>query len=656
MNFSIGLSGLQAAQQVIDLIGTNIANAGTDGYHRQDVKLAAASYGTGEGTHAGVEVAEFRRATDALLESELIRQRPLSGQVERELSTLETVESLFGDLDAEGLSVAIDRFFNALRELAGQPNSLPLQQQAVWAADAMGTHFANLGVFLRDLEGHVTTEALQTVEHINGLAAEVASLNSEIGTVMLRGGNANIALDRRDQALSELSDLVGVTVVTDPQSQAVSVSAAGTPLVMGNTAGRLEARVQGGNSVGISAEGAEFFHTNVEGGELGGLFALRNELIPELRSELDSLAVAIVQQINRVHVQGVGMGGPFTELAGTPAPTDAFGQWDAGLQAGAIFVRITDLDTGQVIRREVSVALDDTLADLAGAFDGLQSADGTAALWASAAGGALRIGVTDPARFRFDFLPAPLAEAAPPDWTGSAVPNACGIYEGAANDVYALTAVGGGQVGVDDIRLEVRNEAGALLRTVSLGDGYAPGDRLLIGDGVEVALGSGTVADGDTFSVRVLATTDETNILAAAGINTFLKGDSAVSIGVRPEVLDDPSRLAVSVEADMTDNANIRRLADVGGQPVEALGGKTFPEAYRDMVVGLGQEIDLRRNRLDGLETILRQLELRRDEVGGVDINEETARLMLFERMFQAVARYIQAQQSTLEMLGEVMM
>ncbi|MHC4734590.1 MAG: flagellar basal body protein [Planctomycetota bacterium] len=38
-SFSIGLSGLDAAQKALDTIGNNIANAATEGYHRQRINL-----------------------------------------------------------------------------------------------------------------------------------------------------------------------------------------------------------------------------------------------------------------------------------------------------------------------------------------------------------------------------------------------------------------------------------------------------------------------------------------------------------------------------------------------------------------------------------------------------------------------------------------
>ena len=45
MDFSIGLSGLRAAEQAISLIGTNIANATTEGYHRQELRLSPIEIG-----------------------------------------------------------------------------------------------------------------------------------------------------------------------------------------------------------------------------------------------------------------------------------------------------------------------------------------------------------------------------------------------------------------------------------------------------------------------------------------------------------------------------------------------------------------------------------------------------------------------------------
>jgi len=43
MQFSIGVSALQASQRAMDVLGNNIANANTPGYHRQVVQLSTAT-------------------------------------------------------------------------------------------------------------------------------------------------------------------------------------------------------------------------------------------------------------------------------------------------------------------------------------------------------------------------------------------------------------------------------------------------------------------------------------------------------------------------------------------------------------------------------------------------------------------------------------
>ena len=69
-NFSIGISGLSAAQAALDVIGNNIANAATEGYHRQRIELTPA-YSSQTGSvllGGGVDVAGVTRLVDNLLE------------------------------------------------------------------------------------------------------------------------------------------------------------------------------------------------------------------------------------------------------------------------------------------------------------------------------------------------------------------------------------------------------------------------------------------------------------------------------------------------------------------------------------------------------------------------------------------------------------
>ena len=92
-SFSIGISGLQAAQKAFDIIGNNVANAATDGYHRQRIELSP-SYTSQVGDTlfgGGVDVVGVTRLIDELLEKEIVRQESLLGQISQEFATLRTV-------------------------------------------------------------------------------------------------------------------------------------------------------------------------------------------------------------------------------------------------------------------------------------------------------------------------------------------------------------------------------------------------------------------------------------------------------------------------------------------------------------------------------------------------------------------------------------
>lgn len=655
MNWSIGLTGLEVAQRAISLVGTNISNAATEGYHRQDLRLAPVAFGETMQEPLGVEVVDIQRAADALLEAEIVGQQPQHGQVERELTTLKTLESVFGELDAEGLGTALDTFFGALRELSAQPNSQPLQNQAVWAAHSLTTEFRRVGRFIEGLRRQVAVEARNRVEDVNTLAAEIASLNSEIHTMNVRGGNPNVLLDKRDQALADLGKLIEMEVSYDGSYEgSVSVLSVGTPLAISTITTELDVAITSGDKLGVAARGAGNYSTSCDGGKLGGLFALYNEIIPNVQNQLDTLASTLATEINKLHAQGVGARGAFTDLTGVPSAAEAFSEWNAGIQDGSFHLRVTNESTGKIVRHKIDVTTGQTLSDVAAALDGLTDADGDAALTARVTAGALRIESVDDQTFTFDFLPAPLADISG-GWTGTSEPVASGVYTGESNDTLTVTVDGDGTVGTGDLSLEVRNGAGELLDTVNIGSGYAPGDPINIGNGLYVSMPVGTVTDTESFSILALAETDTSGLLAAAGMNTLFSGNSATTLGVRQALQDDPARLAVASSGDMTDNINVHRMADLSETTLTALGDLTPSDAYREMVTGVGQSVAVRESRLEGMEAVMRQLEQRRDEIGGVDVNEEAAKLLVYEQMFQGVAKFMNTQKDALDMLAQLL-
>jgi flagellar hook-associated protein FlgK len=72
-----------------------------------------------------------------------------------------------------------------------------------------------------------------------------------------------------------------------------------------------------------------------------------------------------------------------------------------------------------------------------------------------------------------------------------------------------------------------------------------------------------------------------------------------------------------------------------------ALGGMTTKEYYQQLAVEVGQKISVLDMQSSNTEEIIRSLEEQRDEASSVDVNEQASLMIVYERMFQAMAKYL---------------
>ncbi len=649
-NMSIGLSGIIVAQHAIEIVGTNIANAGTDGYHRQTPAIIAIStQSPASPSTGGAEITMVRRAMDGLLEAEILRNQPLQGQLAQELMTLEAIESSLGNLGSQGLTTALTQFFNDMRELAAQPQSSAHQQQVVWSANALAGQFSNLGNFLAETSNNLKSEAQDLLRQVNQLTEQVAELNSQILAGVNRGASSNLLMDQRDEALRQLADIIPIQTHALTNIGTKNVIAAGAGLVIGAHATELALGTDADQRIGLTLKDAFLVDTQVSGGRLGAVLTLHNDIVAQMTGQLDALANQVMSGINRQHVQGVGTAGAFEELLGWPVGPGILSEWPHQVDAGSFHVRVTDTATGEVNRYEIAVdPAEDTLADVAAR---LAAVPGLATFTAD---GRLRIQAES--GYKFDFRPG--VEAAPTSstLTGTSVPSISGNYSGADSAAYTFTIEGTGQVGVTaDLKLAVRDGSGALVKTLDVGSGYAVGTRLSVADGVYVALSMGTLTGGEQFTVEALAQSDTAGFLAAAGINTLFAGSSALSMRVSADMLDNASLLAVSASTAGGDNLNILAMAAVEEQKAQSLGQMTPPEHLQFFISRLGQRVSLAKSRQESASQVLLQLENQRDKISGVDINEQAAQLMIFERLFQACSKVLSTQDQVLDYLMELL-
>lgn len=655
-NLSIGVSGIQAAQKALDIIGNNLANAATPGYHRQRINFTPAysTYRQSAIIGGGVESSHITRMVDNLLEKELLRQGSSLAQVSQEYDVLQTVETAFGELSASGgLNEAIDNLFNSFADLTNHTDEIIWQRQVVTSAETMATKFRTLGSFLGELDKQIQLEAENYIEQANTIINELAKLNDDIEKMELQGNKANNLRDERDQLITELSEIIGVSSY-ERENGVVDVEAGGIAVVIATRATEIETGIMDDGSLGLTIKGAYNYTPNVSGGKLGGLMNLKNTVFNDITQDLDNLALTLIRQVNSLQVQGLGSHGSFTGLDGWPLTDEVLANFEPAITEGKIYIRITDTDTGTISREEIDLStivpsdplVGLTVSDVAAEIDAITGLN----CWYDALG--LHIEQSD-SNYEFDFLPAVLPEPTASTLTGGTVPSitVSGIYTGTENDTFTFEVSGAGTVGNGTLNLEVRNGAGQVIKTLNIGEGYAAGDELSIGNGIKVSIGVGDFGAGDNFEVDAFASTDTSGLLAATGMNCFFSGSGALDINVRQQISDDPTRVATSLGADCTDNYNALRIAELINEPITELDNMTIGTFHRKLITDIGQQLNVRQMQQENLEVIVQNLDNQRNEISGVDINEEAAQLLLFEQMFQSMARYLTTVQTTMENL-----
>jgi len=665
-NYYIGLSGINAAQRALDIIGNNIANAATEGYHRQRVNFSPA-YSSHQGSvmiGGGVDIDSITRVIDDLLEQEILRQCSSLNQVSQEYTTLRTIENAFGEFLTEegGLSAAIDNFFNALQNLSIDPADTIWQNQAVTDAENMANQFRILADFLTTSDRQIRLEAENIIESVNTLTNQIAELNNSIAKQEISGNQTNSLCDQRDKLISDLAELIG-TQTLSREFGVVDVNVGGIPVVTNTSSTNLEVGLDENGNMGISIAGESNYTTSLEGGKIGALLSLKNETVADIRDKLDSLAKAIIQQINQYHVQGVGTAGSFTSLTGWTNASEDLSAFSS-ISDGSICIRVKNTSTGAITRTEIFIDSDDddtgldTLSDVADAISGIT---GLTALVNSS--NQLTILTTD-TNYQFDFLPAVLPEPDPiPILTGDEPPDIAvsGIYTGTTNSTYVCTVAGvSGQIGVTDgLKLQVTKD-GTLTKELNVGLGYVSGNRLELGDGLYISLSiddgktAGDLNVNDSFEIKAWADTDTSGLLAAIGINTFFSGSSASDFAVCSDISANIGRVATSIGPDMDDNTNAARMAQVKDLAISDLGSLTCGQYYQRLVADIGQKISVKQIRQDNLEVMIQNLTNQQNETSGVDINEEAAQLLIFEQMFQAMAKYLNSVQSSINSILQI--
>ncbi len=219
-----------------------------------------------------------------------------------------------------------------------------------------------------------------------------------------------------------------------------------------------------------------------------------------------------------------------------------------------------------------------------------------------------------------------------------------GEYTGTNNQLFVFTPDGDGEIGTTSgLQISVTTAEGQPVTTLDVGDGYLPGTPLTVADGISVSFSFGSISatDNDSFQLNAIADSDTSDVLVGLGLNSLFNGTDAETFELRQDIADDPELLAASASGATGDNGVLLDLMALQSGDVESLGG-SFSEFYGAVVGGVGFDISSTQNSLDVEQFLATSLEDRRQQVAGVNVDEELVNMIQYEQAFGAAGRFIQ--------------
>lgn len=329
---NVAVSGLLAYQKALATTSHNISNVGTEGYSRQRVTLSTRTpEPAGNGfLGKGVNVTSVDRVYDQFLVTQLNNRTSSYNQLDAFHTMAVQLDSALGD-PAIGLTPALEKFFNAIHDVANDPTSIPARQVMLSQAESLNEQFAHLDRQFGDLRQSVNTQMSNIITEVNDLASAIGDLNEDIVTgIGATGGQLpNDLLDQRDVLVNKLAEYVNVNTLANNDGSINVYIGTGQSLVLSNQANSLQVTnntydptqkeislVTPGSTVNITPQ--------LNGGKLGGLLDVREQVIDAGQAALGRIAVALSNTFNTQHQLGDDLngnaGGLFFNAVDTTAP------------------------------------------------------------------------------------------------------------------------------------------------------------------------------------------------------------------------------------------------------------------------------------------------------------------------------------------------
>ncbi len=362
---SAALAGINATQQALQVVAGNVANANTPGYVDESVNQVEVA--TADQSGASVDVTGVNRDLNTLLQNQLWTETSGDSYADTAAQIYQQLQQIYG---TPGSSTSFDAIFNnftsALQALSSSPSSYSSQAAAISAAQNVAQNLNSMTTTIQQLRSQAQQGIANDVQSANTALQQIAQINEQLETAAPDTSTATLE-DQRDQDITQLSQLMNVQVVQNPDNQVSIFTGTGQQLVAGpqasqlsfNNDGALSANSlwsanpsqDGAGTITLTSPGGattDLVASNaIQSGQIGAYLQMRDTILPQAQTQLDEFANQMSQALSNQTTSGTAV---------TSGSQSGFGVGIGGVLAGNT-VQLTYTDSGNVQHTITVVAL-----------------------------------------------------------------------------------------------------------------------------------------------------------------------------------------------------------------------------------------------------------------------------------------------------------
>src|SRR5579863_3004349 len=367
------LSGLNATQASLSIISGNVANANTAGYVDESANQVEIGATGNSGT--SVQIEGVNRNLNSLLQNQLWTETSGGAYADTKSKLYQQLQQVYG---TPGSASAFDTSFNnftaAVQTLTTSPASYSAQTGVLSAAQQLAQNLNSMTGSIQSLRSQAEQGIANDVQQANQLLQQIAQINQQLsGATSTTPDAASATLeDQRDQAVTQLSQLMSVTISKNSNNQISVYTASGQQLVGTQAAvlsfdnrGSLTATQQWSATPSKDGVGTITLTTpdgtstdliankSIQSGELGAYLEMRDQILPQAQTQIDELAAQMSQALSNQTTNG------------TVVPPSG-GQAGFSLNVGGVLpgnsIQVTYTDASSVAHTVTIVRVDDPAA------------------------------------------------------------------------------------------------------------------------------------------------------------------------------------------------------------------------------------------------------------------------------------------------------